>query len=151
MGGAHHQRGYAAVATAVGGGHPRYEGVWDCCTRRCGACVGLGARTLHETGNWLVFTACSNAFNTLKILAMLVEVVNGVSAPTPSMTKCYGARPADVLFRVDSEETMTIACSTGDQQGDPMGPATFCLALRSKLKRSRAEFEGEGVKTFAYM
>ena len=28
--------------------------------------VGLRARTLHERGNWLVLTECSNAFNTVK-------------------------------------------------------------------------------------
>ncbi|CAN0596235.1 unnamed protein product, partial [Laminaria digitata] len=44
-----------------------------------------------------------------------------------------------------------IACSNGVQQGDPMGPAMFCLALRSGLKRFRQEFEGEGVEAFAYM
>ncbi|CAN0090495.1 unnamed protein product, partial [Laminaria digitata] len=45
----------------------------------------------------------------------------------------------------------TIACSSGVQQGDPMGPAMFCLALRPGLKRFRQEFEGEGVEAFAYM
>ncbi|CAN0592776.1 unnamed protein product, partial [Laminaria digitata] len=52
---------------------------------------------------------------------------------------------------MDSEETRTIACSSGVQQGDPMGPAMFCLALRPGLKRFRQEFEGEGVEAFAYM
>ncbi|CAN0567638.1 unnamed protein product, partial [Laminaria digitata] len=52
---------------------------------------------------------------------------------------------------MDSGETRTIACSSGVQQGDPMGPAMFCLALRPGLKRFRQEFEGEGVEAFAYM
>ncbi|CAN0368478.1 unnamed protein product [Laminaria digitata] len=52
---------------------------------------------------------------------------------------------------MDSEETRTIACSSGVQQGDPMGPAMFCLALRPGLKRFRQEFEGEGVEAFVYM
>ncbi|CAN0569175.1 unnamed protein product, partial [Laminaria digitata] len=60
-------------------------------------------------------------------------------------------RPADVFFRMDSEETRTIACSSGVQQGDPMGPEMFCLALRPGLKRFRQEFEGEGVEAFAYI
>ncbi|CAN0376531.1 unnamed protein product [Laminaria digitata] len=50
-----------------------------------------------------------------------------------------------------SEETRTIACSSGVHQGDPMDPAMFCLALRPRLKRFRQEFEGEGVEAFAYM
>ncbi|CAN0595363.1 unnamed protein product, partial [Laminaria digitata] len=85
----------------------------------------------------LVLTDCSNAFNTVKRTAVLEE--------------CYGTRPADVFFRMDSGETRTIACSSGVQQGDPMGSAMFCLALRPRLKRFRQEFEGEGVEAFEYM
>ncbi|CAM9931394.1 unnamed protein product, partial [Laminaria digitata] len=59
--------------------------------------VGLRARTLHETGNWLVHTDCSNAFNTVKRTAVLEEVANHVPAPKPLVAKCYGTRPADVF------------------------------------------------------
>ncbi|CAN0597103.1 unnamed protein product [Laminaria digitata] len=38
---------------------------------------------------------------------------------------------------MDTGETRTITCSSGVQQGDPMGPAMFCLALRPGLKRFR--------------
>ncbi|CAN0592515.1 unnamed protein product, partial [Laminaria digitata] len=92
----------------------------------------------------LVLTDCSNAFNTVKRTAVLEEVAK-------VLAKCYGTRPADVFFRMDSGETRTIACSSGIQQGDPMGPAMFCLALRPGLKRFRQEFEGEGLEAFAYM
>ncbi|CAM9775707.1 unnamed protein product, partial [Laminaria digitata] len=85
----------------------------------------------------LVLTDCSNAFNTVKRTVVLAE--------------CYGTRPADVIFRMDSGETRTIACSSGVQQGDPMRPEMFCLALRQGLKRFRQEFEREGVEAFAYM
>ncbi|CAN0513048.1 unnamed protein product, partial [Laminaria digitata] len=73
--------------------------------------------------------------------AVLEEVANCVPALTPLVAKCYGTRSAGVFFRMDSEETRTIACSTGVQQGDPMRPAMFCLALRPELKRFRQEFE----------
>ena len=123
---AHHRRGDATVAAAVGG-QPRSEAVWG---RRTGGVehVGLRARTLHETGNWLVLTDCSNAFNTVKRKAVLGEAANCVPALTLFVTKCYGTRLADVFFRMESEETRTIACSNGVQQGHPMGPAVFCLA-----------------------
>ena len=113
--------------------------------------MGLRARTLHETGNWLVITDCSNADNTVKRTAVLAEVANFVPALTPLVVKPYGTRPADVFFRMDSGETGTIACSIGVQKGDPMGPAMLCLALRPRLKRFREEFEGKGVEAFAYM
>ena len=45
----------------------------------------------------------------------------------------------------------TIACSSGVQQGDYMGPAMFCVVLRPGLKRLREEFEREGAEAFAYM
>ncbi|CAN0589122.1 unnamed protein product, partial [Laminaria digitata] len=108
-------------------------------------------RTLRETGNWLVLTDCCNAFNTVKRTAVLEDVANCVPVLTPLVSKCHGTRPADLFFRMDSGGTRTIACSCGVQQGDPMGPAMFCLALRPGLKRFRQEFEEEEVQAFAYM
>ncbi|CAM9811271.1 unnamed protein product, partial [Laminaria digitata] len=105
----------------------------------------------RETDNWLILTDCSNAFNTSKRKAVLEVVANCVPALTPSVAKCYGTRPADVFFRMDSRESRTIACSSGVQQADPMGPAMFCLALRQGLKQFRQEVKGEGVGAFAYM
>ena len=60
--------------------------------------VELRARRLHETGNWLVLTDCSNAFNTVKRTAVLEEVANCVPALTPFVAQYYGTRPADVFF-----------------------------------------------------
>ena len=40
--------------------------------------VSLRARTLHETGNWLVLRDCSNAVNAFRRTAMLAEVTNCV-------------------------------------------------------------------------
>ena len=77
--------------------------------------VGLRARMLHETGNWLVLTDCSNAFNTVKKTAVLEEVEKWVPALTPLVAKCYGTVPADVFSRMDSGETRTVACSSGVQ------------------------------------
>ena len=113
--------------------------------------VGLRARRLHETGNWLVLADCSNAFNTVKRTAVLAEAANRVPALTPFVAKCYGTRPADVFFRVDSGKTRTITSSSGVRQRDPMGPGMFCLAFRPGLKRFREEFKKEGVEAFAYM
>ncbi|CAN0273842.1 unnamed protein product [Laminaria digitata] len=58
--------------------------------------MGLRARTLHETGNWLVLKDCPNAFNAVKRTAVLQEVANCVSALTPSVAKCYGTRPCSL-------------------------------------------------------
>ena len=106
---------------------------------------------MDETGNWLVLTDCSNAFNIVRRAAVIAEVANCIPALTSLVPKCYVTRPADVFFRMDSGEAGTIACSSRVQEGGPMEPAIFCLALRPGLKRFREEFEGEGVEAFAYM
>ena len=69
---AHHHRGYATVAAAVGGqrevrqfGVDVLSGVNH---------VGLRATMLHETGHWLVLTDCSNAFNNVKRKAVIAAV-----------------------------------------------------------------------------
>ena len=49
----------------------------------------LRARMLHETGKWLVFTDCSNAFNTVKRKEVLAEAANCVPALTPFVAKCW--------------------------------------------------------------
>ena len=82
---------------------------------------------------------------------MLAEVANFVPALTPLGAMCYGTRPADVFFRMDSGETRTIACSSAVEQGDLMGSAMFFLVLRPELKRFREEFKRVGVEAFAYM
>ncbi|CAN0499195.1 unnamed protein product [Laminaria digitata] len=58
--------------------------------------MGLRARTLHETGNWLVLTDCPNTFNTVKRTAVLKEVANCVPALKPSVAKRYGTRPCSL-------------------------------------------------------
>ena len=112
--------------------------------------VGLRARMRHETRNWLVLTDCFNT-STVTRTVVLEEVANCVPAFTPLVAKCCGTRPVDVFSRMDSGGTRTIVCSSDVQQGDPMGPGMFCLALRPGLKRFRQESEIEGVEAFAYI
>lgn len=67
-------------------------------------------------------------------------------------TKCYGARPADVLFWMDSGEIRAIAYSSGIKQHVAItGPAIFCLTFRSKLKRFREGLKRYIVEAFAYV
>ncbi|CAM9326734.1 unnamed protein product, partial [Laminaria digitata] len=89
--------------------------------------MGLRAQTLHEMGNRLVITDCSNAFNTAIKTAALADVANCVPGLT-IMVKCFNVQDQQkCLHKMDSR---TIACSSRVQQGDPMGPETFCLALQ---------------------
>ena len=91
--------------------------------------VGLRARTLHETGNWLVIADSSNAFNTVKRTEVLAEVANCVPALTPFSAKCYGTRPADVFFRVDSgkpERSLAPAVSNNETPWGRQWPLLLC-------------------------
>ena len=90
--------------------------------------VGLTPRTLHETGNWIVITECSNAINIVKRTRCLRRW----------LIACQRSRrwwPSDMaqdqltFFFIDSGETRTIACCGGVQKGYLIGPAMFCLAL----------------------
>lgn len=79
--------------------------------------VGLRARTLHETSNLLNITDCSNAFITVNATSVFAKAANGMPVLTLVVAKCYDTRPAEVFFRVDSDETRTIACTIVIQQG----------------------------------
>lgn len=67
------------------------------------------------------------------------------------MTKCYGARPADVFsgrLRGDQDNRLLYWCPAGEPHG---AGNVLSGVLRSGLKCFREELEGEGVKTFAYV
>ena len=83
--------------------------------------VGLRARTLHETGNWLVLTDCSNAFDTVKRKAVLAEAANYVPALTPFVAKCYGTRPAEGFLRMDSGRPGGLPALAESNRGTPWG------------------------------
>ena len=88
--------------------------------------MGLRASTLHETGNWLVLTDYSNAFNTVKRTAVLAE------APTACQrSRCFGPS-------VMAQDPL--ACSFGWTQGRPgRSPApavsSSCLLYTSPSPR----------------
>lgn len=79
---------------------------------------------------------------------MLAEVANCMPELTLLVIKCYGTKLAGVLFRVDSEKSRNIACSSEVQQSDPSEPVTFCMVLRLELKGFRERFEEEGIEAF---
>ena len=81
--------------------------------------VGLRARTLHETGNWLVLTDCSNAFNTVKRTAVLAGQLRPALAPL--VAKCNDTRRTDVFFSdglwEDQDDRVVQRCPSGRRHG----------------------------------
>ena len=99
--------------------------------------VAQRARIHHETGNWIIQTDASSAFNSVFWNPMLEQVAACTPAPTGFVAKCYGERPASVFLEMDSGERIKLECSRGVQQVDAMGPTLFCLPLRPVLTRVR--------------
>ena len=64
--------------------------------------VALRARVHHEARNWFILTDCANPFNAVKRTAALAESVACVPVLAPFIAKCYGERPAPMLFPIDS-------------------------------------------------
>ena len=87
--------------------------------------MGLRARTLHETGNWLVMTKRSKAFNTVNRAAVLAEVANYV----PALALKTSGRVLSDGFRRDQDQK--IACSNGVQQGNA-AKYTFRILYRPR-------------------
>ena len=147
---AHDRRGYATVATAVGGGKPRDGAVWGRRIRRSGACA-IECRMLYETGNWLILTNCSNAFNTVERTAVLKGVENCMPASTPLVAKCYGTRPADVFSRMglrgDQDDRLLQRCPARG----PKGTGNILPGVAAWAEAILAGIREKGWKAFAYV
>ena len=80
---------------------------------------------------------------------MLEQEAACTLALTGFVAKCYGERPASVIFQMGSGDRTKLECSCGAQQGDALGAALFFLPLRPVLARVREEHESQGVDAYA--
>ena len=64
------------------------------------------------------------------------EVATRFPSLSPFVSLCYGA--SSVLLFVDRH----LASTSGVQQGDPLGPLLFCLAIHPVLRRISEECPG---------
>ena len=78
----------------------------------------------------------SNAFNSVDRSALFCEVRLHTPSISAWMECCYGAQP--ILHLSDH----TILSSCGVQQGDPLGPLGFALALQPIVDRIKREVPG---------
>src|SRR5205085_747225 len=77
-----------------------------------------------------------NAFNCVSRQAFLDEVATRFPSLFPFVSLCYGA--SSVLLFGDRR----LASTSGVQQGDPLGPLLFCLAIHPVLRRISEECPG---------
>jgi len=85
----------------------------------------------------------SNAFNTIDREYFLQEVRNHMPGLAPWTDFCY-ARPSKLVFG-----SRTISSECGVQQGDPLGPLLFALALQPELERL-AQAQGDNKLELVY-
>ena len=113
--------------------------------------VAMEAQLVHQTGNWVIQTDCSNAFNTAKRTAIMAQAAKSIPDLVGYIARCYDQKPAMAVYEMDSGERRTIECTSGVQQGDGMGPPLFCLTLVPILTEMRERYQDLGVNVQAYM
>ena len=85
---------------------------------------------------WTLMLDFSNAFNNISRSCMFDEIRERIPSLSPWMESCYGCRSILHL----GEEKILSCC--GVQQGDPLGPLGFALALQPVVERIKAEVPG---------
>jgi hypothetical protein len=75
-----------------------------------------------------------NAFNSVNRSTLLSEIQNTSPGIYPYLYQCYGA-PTNLVYRNNN-----ILSSVGCQQGDPLGPAIFSLAIHPIISTLNSKF-----------
>ncbi|CAN0368719.1 unnamed protein product, partial [Scytosiphon promiscuus] len=113
--------------------------------------AAIEAQLVHQTGNWVTQTDCSDALNTAKRTAIMAQAVKSLPDLVGYIARCKDKIPAKAVSEMDSGERRTIECTSGVQQRDGMGPPLFSLILVSIDVKLQEKYEPFGVAFKAYM
>ena len=91
---------------------------------------------------WTLLVDFSNAFNCINRERMFQEVRRRIPTMSAWMEMCYGAQP----FLRFGEHSILSCC--GVQQGDPLGPLGFSLALHPLVEKIRTQVPGLVINTW---
>lgn len=87
----------------------------------------------HEASNKVIVKIdIKNAFNSVERDTILSEVLEHTSSLYPFVYQCY-ASPSNLYF-----SGSMIQSQVGAQQGDPLGPLLFCLAIQKVISGLKA-------------
>ena len=105
--------------------------------RRCRSHQLLRANPLiSDSDKWVLLVDFRNAFNTIDRASMFEELRSNILGISPWMECCYGSQRH--LIHGD----YTIYSCSGVQQGDPLGPLCFSMALHPIVQRIVNEVPG---------
>ena len=95
--------------------------------------------------NFVIFQAdFNNAFNNISRCAFRAEIVRHFPEMAPWVNWCYQEK--SYLFVSNRETFETIESTNGAQQGDPLGPLLFAIALQKILREIHAELTELDIK-----
>lgn len=101
----------------------------------CEAAVHACRTFLHNFSEQvLVKVDVKNAFNSVNRDTLLAEVQNNIPHIYPYLWQCYRC-PSNLMYR-----DHTIPSAVGCQQGDPLGPAIFSLAIHPIISALKSKF-----------
>ena len=83
---------------------------------------------------WTLLLNFSNAFNCVDRSALFEKIQTRIPCPAPWMECCYGVQSAALHFW----DVIIPSCSSV-QQGDPLGPLGFSLALQPLVESVKAK------------
>jgi Reverse transcriptase (RNA-dependent DNA polymerase) len=112
--------------------------------------VAATAQMLHDAGAVLLTIDGANAFNSISRSAVLREVAETLPELYAYVVQLYGAdaEPA-LMFGLEGEAVPArVGSRQGVQQGDPLGPLLFALALRPVLNGFRNRFPELALPTY---
>jgi hypothetical protein len=97
--------------------------------------MGLVAQLIHEAGGIVLSIDGRNAFNALARDAMLLQLAKQAPDLFAYASKIYAQQPS-LRFNLDGQaQAVEVLSQQGVQQGDPLGPLLFALAMYPIMKR----------------